>query len=455
MREHDEVKSVTKKVKVHDVTPVPERAVAISAITKKQDRDVAMEHLNELELLAETAGAEVILKMVQQRDRKDGATAIGKGKVEELKQMIEEEDIRLILFDDDLTPIQVRNLEKELEVKVMDRSGLILDIFATRARTNEAKTQVELAQLQYLMPRLTRMWTHLSKQYGGIGTKGPGETQIETDRRLIKIRIAKLKEKLEIIDTQQRQQSRGRNAYPRFALVGYTNAGKSTLLKALTSADAYIEDKLFATLDTTVRAFALPGGQKALLSDTVGFIRKLPHQLVASFRSTLKETTEADVLLHVVDCTHPQFREQMAVVNETLASLLPEEKPTILLFNKVDKLEENELIGVLRDEYPRSVFVSAERNINIQQLLQLCKEVYEQRAKRFVVELPYTSMSKLTNLYEISDVISRQDLDEGIRLEVVVPAEKENLLRRHFTGMMTQKEFPDLDVEEANLLAEH
>ena len=293
-----------------------ENAVAISVNKKGGDRELAMEHLDELEFLAETAGAKVIEKVYQELPRKNKATVIGKGKVQEVLELIQDENIELVIFDDDLSPAQVKNLEKAWNVKVLDRSGIILDIFCERAQTVEAKTQVELAQLQYLMPRLTRMWTHLSKQYGGIGSKGPGETQIETDRRIIRTKIEKLKSKLEVIDKQNAQKRKNRTSTPRFALVGYTNAGKSTLMKAITNSEVYIQDELFATLDTTVRGFELPNGQEAILSDTVGFIRKLPTHLVASFRSTLAETSESDIILHVVDVSHYNYKDQIQVVDE-------------------------------------------------------------------------------------------------------------------------------------------
>ncbi|HOK14733.1 MAG TPA: GTPase HflX, partial [Candidatus Kapabacteria bacterium] len=295
-----------------------ERAIACSVKVKGSNREEAMEDLDELVFLAETAGAEIIHKIYQELPKINSATVLGKGKLEEVKQIVKEDNITLIIFDDNLSPAQVNNLEKELNIKVTDRSSIILDIFATRARTNEAKTQVELAQLQYILPRLTRMWTHLSKQYGGIGTRGPGETQIETDRRIIRLRIQNLKEKLKEIELQKKEQRKKRSEMPKFALVGYTNVGKSTLINTITNAGVYVEDKLFATLDTTVRQFSLPSGQKALISDTVGFIKKLPHNLVASFKSTLMEAMEADVLLHVIDVSHKLFREQIETVNKTL-----------------------------------------------------------------------------------------------------------------------------------------
>ncbi|MBS1536127.1 MAG: GTPase HflX [Bacteroidetes bacterium] len=397
----------------------PERAIAIAVSPKGGDREMALDHLNELEFLAETCGAEVIAKIFQERAKPDGSTAIGKGKVQEIKEMVDEESVTLIIFDDDLTPVQVRNLEKALEVKVIDRSGLILDIFASRAQTAEAKTQVELAQLQYLLPRLTRMWTHLSKQFGGIGTKGPGETQIETDRRLVRDRIDLLKDKLLHIDTQRFQQRKGRQGMIKFALVGYTNAGKSTLMNALTDSGVYVQNQLFATLDTTVRSLELPNGKKGILSDTVGFIRKLPTHLIASFRSTLAETSDADVLVHVVDCSHQAFREQIAVVDETLNALDIQGKPTLLVFNKCDVISEDEK-HQLEIEFPNCMLVSASQNLNLDKLLLKLQQMSEKSLTTLQLEIPYSQMQILPKLYELGEIISRLEHDEGLTLEIAV-----------------------------------
>lgn len=323
------------------------------------------EYLEELSLLADSAGAIVVRRMIQERDRIDAAFFVGKGKAEELSWLVEQEHIDLIIFDDDLSPTQVRNLERLINRKILDRSGLILAIFASRARTSEAKAQVELAQLQYMLPRLTRQWTHLSKQYGGIGTKGPGETQIETDRRVIRTKIAHLKSRLRRISKERQVQRKGRENLPRVALVGYTNAGKSTLLNWFAEADVPVEDRLFATLDSTVRLMRLSPAHQILLSDTVGFIRKLPHNLVASFKSTLDEVTEADILLHVVDISHPLFEEQITVVNETLEEIGALGKPTVLVFNKIDRIDNRTIVGYLKSAYDHAVFVSATRGINM------------------------------------------------------------------------------------------
>lgn len=417
---------------MHEVKTGPEKAIAVSVVRKGANRSKALEYLDELEFLAETAGVEIVEKIYQELDKLSPATMIGRGKLQELKQSVQEQGISLVIFDDELTPAQARNLEKELEIKVIDRSGLILDIFATRAKTNEAITQVELAQLQYFLPRLTRLWTHLSKQYAGAGTKGPGETQIETDRRLIKIRIQTLKEKLEQISLQQEQQRKSREGMPRFALVGYTNAGKSTLMNTLTNAGVYVEDKLFATLDTTVRSFLLPSGRKALISDTVGFIRKLPTHLVASFRSTLAEASEADVLLHVVDISHENYREQITSVNDTLHDMDIIEKPVILVFNKIDLLENREGIRSVEEEFPSSVFVSAVRGINIQKLLDIMQLKYEENSSVTRLLLPYSEMGLIAQIYSSGEIISRDDKDSGAELQICVDSDKLKMFNHTF-----------------------
>ncbi len=403
-----------------DFTHKPERALAISAIKKGLDREQLLEHIDELEFLAETAGADIIAKVIQELDSINPATVIGKGKIQEIKQLIEEEQITLVIFDNDITPVQARNLEKNFNIKVIDRSGLILDIFAKHARTIEAKTQVELAQLEYLLPRLTRMWPHLSKQYGGIGTKGPGETQIETDRRVIKTKIQKLKSKLIEIDKQKLVQKKGRESLPRFALVGYTNAGKSTLMNMITEADVQVENKLFATLDTTVRTFKLPNGNKALLSDTVGFIRKLPAHLIASFRSTLAEAKDADVLLHIIDISNKAYTEQIDAVLETLDALNIKNKPIINVFNKIDLLTDNFELKNFMKLYPDALFISAQRGLNISNLLRVMEERYNQQSKIFSIKIPYSDLNLLNILYSKFDVQSRKDLDDGIFCEVKV-----------------------------------
>lgn len=314
-----------------------EKAVLIGLISSDVTQEQAYEYLDELAFLAKTAGAEPIKNFTQKLKHPDNKTFLGKGKIEEVRLFAEENDIKLIIFDDDLNPSQIRNIEKFFgeETKILDRSNLILDIFASRAQTAQARTQVELAQYQYLLPRLTRMWTHLERQKGGIGMRGPGETQIETDRRIINDKIALLKKKLVKIDKQSTTRRKGREHLIRVALIGYTNAGKSTLMNKLAKSEVFAENKLFATLDTTVRKVVI-GNLPFLLTDTVGFIRKLPHQLVESFKSTLDEVREADLLIHLVDISSPYFEDHIEVVNQTLAELKVGYKPTLLVFNKID-----------------------------------------------------------------------------------------------------------------------
>ena len=314
-----------------------EKAVLIGLITPDVTKEQAYEYLDELAFLADTAGAKPVRNFTQKLPHPDNKTFLGKGKIEEVRLYAEENEIKLIIFDDDLSPSQIRNIEKIFgeETKVLDRSNLILDIFAGRAKTAQARTQVELAQYQYLLPRLTRMWTHLERQKGGIGMRGPGETQIETDRRIINDKIALLKKKLEKIDKQSSTRRKGRQDMIRVALVGYTNTGKSTLMNALAKSDIFAENKLFATLDTTVRKVVI-GNLPFLLTDTVGFIRKLPHQLVESFKSTLDEVRESDLLVHVVDISNPKFEEQIEIVNKTIIELGVTDKPILIVFNKID-----------------------------------------------------------------------------------------------------------------------
>ena len=314
-----------------------ERAVLVGLITPDVTHDQAYEYLEELAFLAKTAGAEPLRNFTQRLPHPDNKTFIGKGKIEEVKLYAEENEIEAIIFDDDLTPSQIRNLESLFEggCKILDRSSLILDIFASRAQTAQARTQVELAQYQYLLPRLTRMWTHLERQKGGIGMRGPGETQIETDRQIVRDKIALLKQKLQKIDKQSSTRRKGREHLIRVALVGYTNAGKSTLMNKLAKSEVFVENKLFATLDTTVRKVVIEN-LPFLLTDTVGFIRKLPHQLVESFKSTLDEVREADFMIHVVDISNPNFEDHIDVVNKTLAELGVNDKPMLLVFNKID-----------------------------------------------------------------------------------------------------------------------
>jgi GTP-binding protein HflX len=335
-----------------------EKAILIGLITPDLKAEKVYEYLDELSFLAKTAGAIPIRNFTQKLKHPDNKTFLGKGKIEEVRKYVEEECIDIIIFDDELTPSQIRNIEKIfLECKILDRSNLILDIFASRAQTAQARTQVELAQYEYLLPRLTRMWTHLERQKGGIGMRGPGETQIETDRRIIKDKIALLKNKLDKIDKQSLTRRKGRVDMIRVALVGYTNAGKSTLMNKLSKSEIFAENKLFATLDTTVRKVVIQN-LPFLLSDTVGFIRKLPHQLVESFKSTLDEVRESDLLIHIVDISNPSFEDQIDIVNKTIAEIGAENKPTILVFNKIDAYS-----FILKDEDDLTEFKNENRSL--------------------------------------------------------------------------------------------
>jgi GTP-binding protein HflX len=323
------------KQKFYDTAVKQERAVLVGVITQGETDEQAKEYLEELEFLVATAGAETVRNFTQKLQKPDRATFVGSGRLEDIKAFVTAEEIDMVVFDDELTPSQLRNIENELQVKILDRNNLILDIFAGRAQTAQAKTQVELAQLQYLLPRLTRLWTHLERQKGGIGMRGPGESQIETDRRLILNKISLLKDKLKNIDRQNETQRKNRQQMVRVALVGYTNVGKSTIMNMLSKSEVFAENKLFATLDTTVRKVVIDN-VPFLLSDTVGFIRKLPHQLVECFKSTLDEVREADILIHVVDISHPNFEDQIHTVNETLKEIGAIDKRVITVFNKID-----------------------------------------------------------------------------------------------------------------------
>ncbi|MBI3125834.1 MAG: GTPase HflX [Ignavibacteriales bacterium] len=400
------------------LAPQPkERAILIALAFGEYTKEQVEEHLDELELLTDTAGAITVFKIMQERYRPDPAFYIGKGKAEEIAQLIELNDIQLVIFDDDLNPTQVRNLEKLFERKILDRSGLILDIFASHAKTREAKTQVELAQLQYMLPRLTRAWTHLSKQYGGIGTKGPGETQIETDRRAIRTRISKLKENLRKIESQHTTKSASRKDFLTATLVGYTNAGKSTLLNRLTSSDVLAEDKLFATLDSTTRSFELSKGKTILLSDTVGFIRKLPHNLVASFKTTLNVVRDADIIIHVIDVTHDFYEDHIRVVEETLNELDAQKKTQIKVFNKVDALNDRNRLDLVMSNHPGSIMVSAERGINIGNLKKFLTEIYEKHFSEVEIEIPNNESKKIAKLYELADVTSIKYLNDKAQIK--------------------------------------
>ena len=380
-----------------------EEAVLVGLITKTQNEEQAKEYLDELDFLSRTAGVNPVKRFIQRLEQAHSVTFVGKGKLEEIRQYVEEYEIGLVIFDDELSPKQLRNIEQTLKVKILDRTSLILDIFASRATTAYAKTQVELAQYRYMLPRLTRLWTHLERQRGGVGMRGPGETQLETDRRIIQDRIAHLKAELKVIDRQMSMQRKNRGKLVRVALVGYTNVGKSTLMNVLAKSEVFAENKLFATLDTTVRK-VIVHNLPFLLSDTVGFIRKLPTELIESFKSTLDEVREADLLLHVVDIAHPNFEEHIDVVTSTLREISAgQEQPTILVFNKIDAftfeerdeddLGERTRRNISREELEQTwmaklgeagcIFISAKTGEGIDELKQLLydrvKEIHVQR----------------------------------------------------------------------------
>ncbi len=407
---------------------IMERAMLVALRLKNESKYIVEEHLDELEMLADTAGAETILKIIQDRQNPDKAHFVGKGKAEELAELVELNEIVIVIFDADLSPTQVRNLEKMLDVKILDRSGLILDIFASHAKTKQAKTQVELAQLQYMLPRLTRAWTHLSKQHGGIGTKGPGETQIETDRRLIRTRISKLKENLRKIENQNKTKSMKRQDFLKASLVGYTNAGKSTLINFLT--DALAENKLFATLDSTTRSFEIEKNKKVLVSDTVGFIRKLPHNLVASFKTTLNVVKDADIIIHVVDISHPFYEDHIKVVDETLEELGCTDTTQIILFNKIDVLEDKDRISYVRNKYDNAILISAERGINITEVKEKLLELYENSYKEKSIILNATQSKLIAQIHQIADVLSVEYVDDKVEMTFKTDAANHSKIKK-------------------------
>ena len=385
----------------------------IGLITQKQPEERVSEYLDELAFLVETAGGKAVRRFTQKVESPDPKTFIGSGKLEEVSRFVDENEVDMAIFDDELSPSQLRNIERELKCKVLDRNNLILDIFARRARTSHAKTQVELAQYEYLLPRLTRMWTHLERQKGGIGLRGPGEREIETDRRIIRDRIALLKTKLEQIDKQKATQRKNRGGMIRVALVGYTNVGKSTIMNLLSKSDVFAENKLFATLDTTVRKVVL-GNLPFLISDTVGFIRKLPHSLIESFKSTLDEVREADLLVHIVDISHPDFEEHIKVVDQTLTDIGADNKPTMIVFNKIDAYhyehkEEDDLTPSTKANFSladwkrtwmaadkeKTVFISAKEKTNIEELRRI---LYDEVRKIHVTRYPYNNF-----LYQVPE----------------------------------------------------
>lgn len=393
-----------------------ERAILVAVVLPRTRREEADEHLDELARLTETAGGVVVERLIQERDRLDAATFVGRGKAEELAASARGHHADLVIFDDDLSPAQVRNLEKTIEAKVVDRSGLILDIFARRARSRESRTQVELAQLNYLLPRLTRRWTHLSRQVGGIGVRGIGETQIEIDRRLIRKRIARLQTDLDRIERARTTRRTGRRGVIKGALVGYTNSGKSTLLNALTRAETFVEDQLFATLDPLVRRLELKSGRHVLLIDTVGFIRKLPHHLVASFRSTLEETADADFLLHVIDLSHPKYEEQMSITHQVLSGLEMDVKPALLVFNKIDRVAAPGIVERARRLHPDAVFISATRGTGLDELRERIDDLVGRDLVERQLRLPSRDAEAISRVYSHSQVLDARYHDGYVDL---------------------------------------
>ena len=397
-----------------------EKALLVGVIIPGTTDTIIHEHLDELELLAETAGAKVIGRITQKVSKINPATFIGKGKAEQIIAQAKEMDVKLILFDDELSPAQIKNYHQMSEkIKVLDRSGLILDIFQKHARSKEATTQVDLAYLEYLLPRLTRQWTHLERQMGGIGTRaGMGETQIEVDRRLIRTRITRLKKDLSKIEKERSTQSLRRQSEFRVSLVGYTNAGKSTLFKALTGSDVFIQDQLFATLDTTVRKLNLDTSHTILLSDTVGFIRKLPHNLVASFKSTLKEVLEADLILMVLDMSSPQVLDHMNTIQEVLEDMEADKIPTVMVLNKVDLVSDGNMIEKIQRSFQEPVTVSAKQHLKLSALNAKIIEHMEANYQTIDLEFPYEDGRTIAQAQEGVEVLERAYEEDGVKLKI-------------------------------------
>ncbi|MGK2859168.1 MAG: GTPase HflX [Thermoanaerobaculia bacterium] len=413
----------------------PQKAILVALVLRSASRSSTIEHLDELERLAATAGAECVARVMQDRPSPDPATWIGKGKAEEIKALAVERGADIVIFDDDLTAAQARNLEKIVEKQVIDRSGLILDIFVRHARSREARTQVELAQLNYMLPRLTRAWTHLERQAGGIGTRGVGETQLEIDRRLIRHRIAKLKEELKHIEKTRDTQRRGRREASTVALVGYTNAGKSTLFNRLAGGAAYAANQLFATLDAKLQKAAFDAPRETVMIDTVGFIRKLPHHLVASFRSTMEEAASADLVLHVIDASHPVFEEQRTVGNEVLTSLGVEPANVIEVYNKSDLP-----LGVEDGDLPLSAIrVSALTGEGLERLIEAICERQFASGRLVRLDIPSSEGRLLARLYEVARIHRQTPHDGGVDLIAWVPEEQEHVFKPFEVGEAGQR----------------
>lgn len=395
----------------------PEKALVVGVVLPHTSQWEVDENLEELKQLAGTAGVDIVETLVQDREKINPAYYLGSGKVDELTGLAKATNASSIIFDSDLTPAQIRNLERATNTKIIDRSTLILDIFAKHARTREAKTQVELAQLQYLLPRLTRQWGHLSRQVGGIGTKGPGETQLETDRRLVRNRIEFLRKELNKIDKQRSIRRKRREDIFKASLVGYTNVGKSTIMNLLSGSSVLVEDQLFATLDSTTRKVELDENHKILLSDTVGFIRRLPHHLVASFKSTLDEVRNADLLLHVVDISHTTFEEQIATVQRVLNDMGLSDYPILTVFNKIDLLKNRNQIAYLTNEFPNSVFISASRHIQIKKLKRTIMELIEKDFITERIEIPMNNISLINLIHSHAKVMHQVYNEDHVAIE--------------------------------------
>lgn len=429
------------------MTTFPTRAFLVGVKLKDELQSDAESSLDELKRLAETAGMEVLAEIIQPKETPDPAYFIGRGKLEELEALVSELRVEAVIFDNDLTPAQTRNLEKVLDSVVVDRTSLILQIFAQRAQTNAAKLQVDLAQLQYALPRLTRMWTHLSRLGTGAGgtagvaagraggaVRGPGETQLQIDRRLVRTQISRVKKALQKVEKHRRVQRKQRQEMINISLVGYTNAGKSTLFNALTSEDRLAEDKLFATLDPTTRLLDLPDNKHVLLSDTVGFLKKLPHHLVASFKATLEEVAEADLLLHVVDVSHPEAESQIDAVDEVLKELGAFERPTLMLFNKIDLLEDEGHIQLFRSKYPDSLAISAQSGTGLEPLKNLLAERFSTQDVDMSLALSYQDGKALDYLYKHGEVFDADYQGESIRVKAKLPQRHLKALERLTTN---------------------